>query len=101
MTTKTYLSGGMSGYPDLNFPAFHRAAAKLRAEGHDVINPAEITTDPDAKWEDCLRADITELVKCSRIALMPGWQKSRGACLEAYIAQALGMEMIYLEQVPG
>lgn len=37
-----YVSGPMTGLPLLNFPAFHAAAAKLRAQGHEVINPAEM-----------------------------------------------------------
>jgi hypothetical protein len=37
-----YISGPMTGYPDLNFPAFHLAASVLRSEGFTVISPAEI-----------------------------------------------------------
>ena len=36
-----YLSGPMTGLPDLNFPAFHAAADKLRSQGVQVVNPAE------------------------------------------------------------
>lgn len=95
---RVYLAGPMSGLPELNFPAFHRAAANLRAQGFDVVNPAEINSDPDAKWEDCMRADIAQLVTCEGIALLPGWERSRGAKLEAHIAQELGLRPIYLQQ---
>lgn len=81
----------MSGLPELNFPAFHAAAARLRAEGHEVVNPAEINVDPATGWEQCMRADIRELVTCDSLALLPGWQNSRGARLERHIADALGM----------
>lgn len=94
---RIYVAGPMSGLPELNFPAFHAAAAKLRAEGFDVVNPAEINSDPAAKWEDCMRADIRELVTCDGIALLPGWGDSRGAKLEAHIAEALGMDTQFLE----
>ena len=90
---KTYLAGPMSGHEDLNFPAFHAEAARLRSLGVEVVNPAEINVDPDAKWVDCMRKDIAELVTCERIAMLPGFAHSRGAMLEHYIAQALGMRI--------
>ena len=46
-----YLSGPMTGLPDFNRPAFHAAAAALRAQGYVVINPAEVarlTAERDA-----------------------------------------------------
>jgi hypothetical protein len=96
MTTrpkKVYIAGPMSGLPELNFPAFHAEAAYLRAMGDEVINPAEIVTDPTAKWEDCMRADIAQLVTCDCAHFLPGWQKSRGATLEFLIASQLGLEI--------
>ncbi len=84
----------MTGLPDLNFPAFHAEAKRLRALGFEVVNPAEINTDPAAKWEDCLRKDIRAMMDCCTISLLPGWQQSRGATLEAHIARALGFEVI-------
>jgi uncharacterized protein DUF4406 len=38
---KIYISGRMSGLPEFNFPAFHKAAADWRAAGWEVVNPAE------------------------------------------------------------
>ena len=42
-----------------------------------------------------MRADIAELVKCDGVALLPGWERSRGASLEAHIAHSLGMRLVY------
>jgi len=84
----------MTGYPDLNFPMFHKHTATLRAAGFQVENPAEICPDPGAKWEDCMRADIAKLVTCDAILLLPGWQKSRGANIEAGLAHALVMQVV-------
>ena len=39
---RIYISGPMTGHADHNFPAFDAAAERLRAEGHFVINPAEL-----------------------------------------------------------
>ena len=95
MKIRLYIAGPMTGLPDLNFPAFNRAAAILRAAGYEAINPAEINPDPTAGWEACMRADIAELVKCDGVALLPGWERSRGASLEAHIAHSLGMRLVY------
>lgn len=93
---RAYLSGAMSGLPDHNFPAFHAEAAKLRAAGWDVVNPAELNPDTTMTWEECLRVDIRELCSCDAIALMPGWERSKGANLELHVAHRLGLEVIHL-----
>lgn len=38
---RVYLAGPMTGIADYNFPAFNAAAARLRAVGFDVVNPAD------------------------------------------------------------
>lgn len=88
---RLYLAGPMTGYPELNFPLFHAEAARLRAIGFDVVNPAEINVDPKMGWSTCMRRDIVELVTCNVIAMLPGWEKSRGARLEYLVATELGM----------
>lgn len=89
---KVYLSGPMTGLPDYNKPAFFRAAAELRCYGHEVINPAEHESlAKGTAWADYIRKDLVLLAQCDAIALLPGWQNSRGARLEVYIALNLGM----------
>ena len=94
---RTYIAGPMTGIEALNFPAFHRAAARLRATGHEVINPAEINPDPDAGWTACMRIDLAQLVTCEAIALLPGWDRSRGARLEHHVATALEMRVLLVD----
>jgi hypothetical protein len=91
MKKRLYLAGPMTGLPELNFPAFHAAAALLRQAGHTVINPAEINPDVTMAWHECMRADIAQLVTCDAIYLLPGWQASKGATLEHHIAERLGL----------
>lgn len=91
---RIYVAGPMTGYPELNFPAFHAAAARLRAAGHHVENPAEINADPTAGWLECMRADIARLVTCDAVYLLTGWAKSRGACVEHQLAVGLGLEIL-------
>lgn len=91
-----YLAGPMSGLPDWNYPAFHAAAAELRATGHEVVNPAEVNPDTTTPWATCLRQCLIELARCEGIAMLPGWDRSKGARLEHHVATELGMPAIYL-----
>ena len=85
-----YVSGPMSGLPNNNVPAFTKATKALRKKGYRVVNPAELDkNEPCRTWEDCLRRDIRQLTKCTDVATLPGWTKSRGAVLELHIAKAL------------
>lgn len=97
---RVYIAGPMTGIEGLNFDAFHAAAARLRGIGHVAINPAEINPDPNAGWNACMREDIRELVTCDAIALLPGWEKSRGATLEHHIGMALGMPCCPADEIP-
>ena len=92
---RIYIAGPMSNMPSLNFPAFHAEAARLRGLGYEVVNPAEVNPDPTAGWHACMRADIAQLVTCDAVRLLDGWESSRGASLEAHIAHALGMALVY------
>lgn len=96
---KLYLAGPMSGIPDLNFPLFHSEAARLRAIGFEIINPAEINLDPHANWGDCMRADIPQLLTCEGIAMLPNWHNSKGARLEWHIAVSLDMRVFMADNL--
>jgi hypothetical protein len=102
---RLYLAGKMSGVKDLNFPRFHAEASRLRALGYDIVNPAEInggadeltactamtTTQMTTHWSKCMRNDIRELMTCDGIATIPGYETSKGANLEVFIARELRM----------
>jgi hypothetical protein len=110
----------MRGKPQFNFPAFHRAAAMLRAAGHEVFSPAERdervygkefallnTTGDEAlsvqnsgfSLREALEADTQYICRHAEgIALLPGWNKSKGAQAELALAKALGLEVIWLEE---
>lgn len=89
-----YIAGPMSGYPDLNYPAFHRAAADLRAQGYVVVNPADHHDhETEQPWEWYIRKGLAALLTCDAIVLLPGWQNSRGARLERHVAEVLGMRI--------
>ena len=95
---RVYLSGPMTGKPELNFPAFAAAAKWLRHPSFDleVVNPAELNPDPTTSWEDCMRADIKALCDCDAIVLLEGWEASKGAHIELQVAHRLGLEIKFL-----
>lgn len=97
---RVYLSGPMTGIADHNFPTFNAYAAALRAAGHDVVNPVDLNPDHSTPWVDCLHVDIAALCVCTSIAMIPRWTNSRGANLERFVAQRLGMPVIYLPHSP-
>ena len=96
---RIYVSGPMTGMPELNFPEFHRVANELNADGHIAVNPAEIDHGSDPTWEDCLRRDIAALITCDAVVFLPGHEHSRGARLERHIATELGMQLMYRSEV--
>lgn len=85
----------MTGLPDFNYPAFHAAAAELRANGMHVENPAEHGTVDGAEWSDYLGYDLGRLGTCGAIYMLPGWEKSKGAQLEMHVACTLGLVVLY------
>jgi len=100
-----YVAGPMTGYPQLNFDAFHKAAADLRAQGYTVFNPAELNVGADQSlddrqlvWNRSMRRDIEAIVRhCDKMHLLPGWEKSKGACGELSIAHLLGMTLTWAD----
>lgn len=86
---RIYLSGPMTGLPDFNYPAFNAEAARLRALGYHVENPAE--NPKQDSWDAYMRKAITQMLTCDTIALMPGWLQSKGARIEYELAVSIGI----------
>lgn len=116
---KCYLAGPMSGIPNFNFPAFNSAAYTLRKQGYEVFNPAERDIERHGgvdisignetgdqalavathsfSLRDALADDTAYICKeANAIAMLPGWENSKGARAEHALAVALGHQVIYL-----
>lgn len=116
---KIYIAGPMSHIPQFNFPYFDHIANTLRALGYDVVSPAELD-DPEFRakvleegitgeethllgaWGDCLARDVKLLSDggINGIVLLPDWQKSRGARLEAFVGILCDLKFCVLTNVP-
>jgi hypothetical protein len=90
--TRIYVAGPMTGLPDLNYPAFAAEVARLRADGHQVASPAEINAGLESEgWHACMRRDLAVLLTCDAVQLLPGWQASKGARIEIFLAREFGI----------
>lgn len=107
-SSTAYLCGPMTGHPGFNFPAFDDAAYLLRKSGYVVVSPAELDepamraaaiASPDGRhdeslgdWKDYLARDISVVCHPSvdMLIVLEGWNTSRGACLETYVASSIG-----------
>jgi len=85
-----YLSGPMTGHIQYNFQSFQAAAARLREQGYEVLNPAETaggcTTLPRVTY---MRIDMGYVSVADAVCVLPGWHRAEGAKLEVMEAQQL------------
>ena len=86
-----YIAGPMTGLREFNYPEFHRVDALLRRAGHQTINPARHEVRPDWTWADYMRHGIRDVTEAQGLALLDGWERSKGATLERDIADALAL----------
>lgn len=114
-----YVAGPMRNIPEFNFPAFMAAANQLRSEGHSVFNPAErdierhgtdiskgnptgsltiAAKDHGFNLRVALCDDLTYICQTAdAVALLPGWENSKGANAEKATAEALGLKVLYIK----
>lgn len=80
-------------------------ATELIARGYQVYVPhwsgliEQAWTDPRLSHERWIETDLRWLRMCDSIVLLPGWRKSKGACLEADAAWRYGLK--YFEWIDG
>lgn len=106
-----YVAGPMSDIESFNYPAFHAASARLRAAGFEVTNPAEqslpcgcsdgvniVCGVESHEWDEWVRMALRAMLERSQgVALLPGWESSRGAKIEIALAQSLGWQVGLVE----
>lgn len=94
---KVYISGRISGLPYEEVKEnFKRAEEYLIAQGYETVSPLDLSPDPSLSWEEHMKKDLAGMLQCDAICMIDGWEKSRGAILEHYIARQLGMKEVRL-----
>jgi hypothetical protein len=88
----------MTGLPGRNYALFNSETERLRRRGFRVLNPAEIdemyqtrTMKAQPSWEWYMRKGIGMVLRADGIAVLPGWESSKGASLEVHIGDTLNL----------
>lgn len=102
MPVRLYVSGPVTGIDDENRAAFEEAHDRLTlVGGYDVSIPIE-SVRPEASHEEAMLLCIHHLTTTDwrgrypvpsydGVALLDGWEQSRGARLERVVAEACGI----------
>lgn len=106
VTPTLYVSGPVTGTRDGNRPAFEQAARELEGRGYKVRIPHSDVA-PGTPWVAAMRTCLMSmLAQADGVALLRGWELSRGACLEERVARSLGMpvmtvaEWLHCDEMP-
>ncbi len=94
---QVYLSGPITGTKNYE-KNFSIAERYFSERGHRVTNPVrigklleELHEGQEPSWSEYMKEDVKALADCDAIAMLPGWNDSRGARLERQVADALGL----------
>ena len=102
LPTVLYISGPMSGRPGYNYVAFREAERALVSAGYIVVSPRQ-RIHPTWTYDDYLAFDLRQMdvmfdvyaenisARCG-VALLPGWEKSKGVAKELERAAMYGWE---------
>ena len=100
--TVLYISGPMSGRPGYNYPAFREAERQLVAAGFVVVSPRQRLIEGKTH-DEYLAFDLQQMevahdvyavnvgARCG-VALLPGWENSKGVAQELERARGYGWE---------
>lgn len=94
-----YVIGPVTGRENGNREEFLRVRAILREAGHRAEIPHSAVS-PDTSWQAAMGKSISMMLNTTSsgnllyeaIAMLDGWEESKGACIEHDLAEALGIE---------
>lgn len=97
MKATIYLCGPVTGHEDEAPDRFRRAERLLECCGYNVENPLKRSV-PGVAWHTALRNSLRAMLDCTGVALLEGWETSRGACLEKGVADDMDMPVAPLNE---
>jgi|7_EtaG_2_1085326.scaffolds.fasta_scaffold360276_2 hypothetical protein len=97
-----YISGPITGSLQAGC-CFKKAQEWLSNQGHTVLNPMDIPEPQDNLknedlWVYYMKKALALLVDADSIYMLEGWEKSRGARMEFWIATELNIPVHYAHE---
>lgn len=98
---KVYISGRITGINyHVAYGLFDQAEKHLADHGHTPINPMKLKHDHGKSWEEYMVVDISALLTCEAIFMLPNWGQSKGARIEYAIAREMNLKIMF-QEYPG
>lgn len=96
---KIYIAGKITGDPKYR-EKFEKVERTLVWLGYSVMNPACLSDDKEFSWDDYMAITAAMQERCEATVLLPDWQDSKGATIEAQKAKILGHKIFLFEVSP-
>jgi hypothetical protein len=89
MKETAYISGKITGEPNLNRYKFEHAEAKVIQMGYNPINPHKLDHSENVfqKWYMYMRVCLAVLPTCNLVVALDDYKHSRGAVIEIWSAE--------------
>ncbi len=63
---------------------------------HGFLINQELISSGEGTWNQYMKNDITNLVRCDEIHFLPDWKDSKGCQVEHYLAEKIGIKIVYI-----
>ena len=96
--SKIYIVGKVTGLDIKEYTENFKIATEFAKKYFEteVVNPILLGGE-EYTWEENMKFCIKELMDCTAIVFIPGWESSRGAKVEYELAKTLGYNIYELE----
>ncbi len=93
---KCYIAGKIGNLPEEVYKKnFEIAKLEVLALGYEPVSPVDLPHDHSHTWNDYMKEDITEMLKCDAIYALRNWKQSPGATIEVSIGLSVGLDIIH------
>lgn len=94
--SKIYIAGPITSLPLSQAEEnFKKVRLMLESMGWFVTDPFLLNKNKTKSWLGYMIVDFFQLIKCDSIYMLQGWNKSKGAKIEHWVARLLRFKIIY------